>query len=278
MSSFGIVCITSENVNSPWVLFEAGALAKSLDTSKVIPLLFDLEFSDISGPLAQFQAKKLVRQGVWEVVQSIQMSSDKRIGDDVVRKLFDALWPQLEQQLGQVPGRPAEERAARPQQEVLEELVASVRSVDARVRESAEMLGSMPPSRKYRRSSRFHPMMLRELSHEAMDGPEDPLGLLLLAGFVRDDLPLIYDLSLDVYRVVTAKRRNRYEVESALQRLQRALELFRRGPIPMEEFGIGGDPRMIEVVFHELDRLMDRLMSAHASASWKGNTEDDPSP
>ena len=32
-STFGVVCVTSENVNSPWVLFEAGALAKSLESS-----------------------------------------------------------------------------------------------------------------------------------------------------------------------------------------------------------------------------------------------------
>lgn len=45
-SNFGIVCVTSENVSSPWILFEAGALTKSLETSRVIPLLLDLEFSD----------------------------------------------------------------------------------------------------------------------------------------------------------------------------------------------------------------------------------------
>jgi TIR domain len=58
-SNFGIICVTPENLNSPWVLFEAGALAKAMQGAKVIPLLFNLEFSDISGPLAQFQAKKM---------------------------------------------------------------------------------------------------------------------------------------------------------------------------------------------------------------------------
>jgi len=66
-SNFGIICVTPENLNSPWVLFEAGALAKTMQGSKVIPLLFNLEFSDISGPLAQFQAKKFDREGLAEV-------------------------------------------------------------------------------------------------------------------------------------------------------------------------------------------------------------------
>jgi hypothetical protein len=59
-SNFGIICLTKENIGSPWVLFEAGSLAKSLQDSTVVPLLLDLDFTEISGPLAQFQAKKLM--------------------------------------------------------------------------------------------------------------------------------------------------------------------------------------------------------------------------
>jgi hypothetical protein len=67
-SSFGIICVTRENVQTPWVLFEAGALAKSLEGARVIPLLLDLDFRDITGPLAQFQAKKVEKPGVEEVI------------------------------------------------------------------------------------------------------------------------------------------------------------------------------------------------------------------
>ena len=69
-SNFGIICVTPENVGAPWVLFEAGALAKSMQGGRVIPLLFNLEHSDITGPLAQFQAKKVASSGLSEVVQS----------------------------------------------------------------------------------------------------------------------------------------------------------------------------------------------------------------
>ncbi|RWR47594.1 toll/interleukin-1 receptor domain-containing protein [Sinirhodobacter ferrireducens] len=60
-ANFGIICITPENLNADWILFESGALSKSMQDARVIPLLFDLDFSDISGPLAQFQAKNLKR-------------------------------------------------------------------------------------------------------------------------------------------------------------------------------------------------------------------------
>lgn len=35
--NFGIIWVTPENLNSAWILFEAGALAKSLQGAKVIP-------------------------------------------------------------------------------------------------------------------------------------------------------------------------------------------------------------------------------------------------
>lgn len=69
--------MTPESVCSPWILFEAGALAKSMQGAKVIPLLFNLEFSDITGPLAQFQAKKVERGGLGEVIQAINHATDQ---------------------------------------------------------------------------------------------------------------------------------------------------------------------------------------------------------
>ena len=66
--NFGIICITKENLNAPWILFESGALAKSMQDGRVIPLLLDLELKDLSGPLAQFQAKKCDQVGIKELM------------------------------------------------------------------------------------------------------------------------------------------------------------------------------------------------------------------
>src|SRR5688500_18487578 len=52
----GIICLTAQNLEAPWLMFEAGALAKSLDKSRVVPLVFGAELSDLRGPLPQFQA------------------------------------------------------------------------------------------------------------------------------------------------------------------------------------------------------------------------------
>lgn len=40
--NFGLVCLTSENVISPWIHFEAGAISKVIENSRVVPVLFRL--------------------------------------------------------------------------------------------------------------------------------------------------------------------------------------------------------------------------------------------
>jgi hypothetical protein len=48
-----------ENQVAPWILFEAGALAKTIESTFVVPYLIDLEPPNINrGPLKQFQAKR----------------------------------------------------------------------------------------------------------------------------------------------------------------------------------------------------------------------------
>ena len=43
-TSYGIICLTSDNLQSDWMHFEAGALAKSMkEDSKVCPYLFQVK-------------------------------------------------------------------------------------------------------------------------------------------------------------------------------------------------------------------------------------------
>jgi hypothetical protein len=54
-SKFGIVCLTAENLHSDWILFEAGALSKSIDGTRTCTFLVDIKHSDVEFALAQFQ-------------------------------------------------------------------------------------------------------------------------------------------------------------------------------------------------------------------------------
>lgn len=236
-SNFGIVCITSENVNSPWVLFEAGALTKSLDDSKVIPLLLDLEFSDISGPLAQFQAKKISRAGMQEIISSIQKSADAPIPEGRLNRLFEALWPDLEKSLARVPKEPPTERHVRPQHEVMEELVASVRSLDGRVRESSAMSAQFrtTPIRSRRRIL----VDLRLLEENTDIQRNDPLTLLVLASNIREEIPWLHELTMETYRTVRAGSVK--DADSALSVLDRVLAMAIDEPNTLEIIGYEED-------------------------------------
>jgi len=254
-SNFGIICVTSENITSPWVLFEAGALTKSLETSRVIPLLLDLEFSDVSGPLAQFQAKKLSRTGVGEVIQSIQKAAaDEAIPKDRAKQLFDALWSEFENKLSDIPDDAPAERHMRPQHEILEELVSSVRALDSRMREVEEIAAGGSRRTKYlHRFERMHPMMLREMSHLMGEKSGDPVGILIFASMFKNDFPWLYEIGAEAYR---AAKSGRPDSPQLLNSFRRASKFLLHGKFP-EEFGF--DPMMLDMMMHEMERYSSRL-------------------
>jgi hypothetical protein len=57
-TDFGILCLTRENLQERWILFEAGALAKRVgEDARVVPYLIDdLRPEDLKPPLGLFQA------------------------------------------------------------------------------------------------------------------------------------------------------------------------------------------------------------------------------
>jgi len=195
-TKFGICCITRENVAAPWVLFEAGALAKSMQEGRVVPLLLDVDVKDIDGPLAQFQAKKADKLGLEGVIRSINQYSDTKLSDARLDPLFETLWPALETKLAEIPKSAPIAKHNRPQAEVLEELVTNIRGLDSRFRDT------VGPSSRWRRRKfgGYHPMMVDEVFHHLPLGRRDPLRLLIFASLLRDDFPWIYELGVDAYR------------------------------------------------------------------------------
>lgn len=229
--NFGVICITRENLSSAWILFEAGALAKSMQDGRVIPLLLDLDFKEISGPLAQFQAKKADNTGIKELIVSLNKAASAPVPEAQLNKLFPALWGDLERQMASIPKNSSPQKHSRPQGEILEELVSSVRSVEMRVR---DVMDDDPMLRK-RRRFRFHPAMIHELSHRLGKGPRDPIQILFLASFLRDDAPWLYELALEAYRAVRSG--HRAEGQNAIQSFVGALDMLFSGPFS-EELGV----------------------------------------
>ena len=101
-SAFGIICVTPENQTAPWLLFEAGALAKHAKLAKVVPYLHGgLEFAHLaSSPLSAFHgAKQSDPEGTFSVVKSLNNELIIPLPDDALREAFDVWWPKLLDQL-----------------------------------------------------------------------------------------------------------------------------------------------------------------------------------
>ncbi|MGC1852587.1 MAG: TIR domain-containing protein [Solirubrobacterales bacterium] len=133
-TDFGLICVTKENQVEQWLNFEAGALAKSVDSSRVVPLAIDLAPADIANPLGQFQAMRLNQEEIGEVLVSMNEASMSPITDENLRKAVDKWWPDLEEELDQIFNRSYEDdglepRPGRSDRELLEELLDSVRGM-----------------------------------------------------------------------------------------------------------------------------------------------------
>ena len=134
-SNIGIVCLTRDNTEKPWILFEAGALSKSIQQSHVCTLLFDLEPTDIKGPLTSFQATKFSKDDFKKLVLTINSSAgDLRLDATVMDTVFEMWWPKLEAQVaGILKSHGMESKPAkRSERDILEELLELSRMNAAR--------------------------------------------------------------------------------------------------------------------------------------------------
>lgn len=267
-SNFGIICVTPENLASPWVLFEAGALAKSMQGTKVIPLLFNLEFSDISGPLAQFQAKKFERSGLAEVIHSLNQSPEQAVPEDRAKQLFGALWPELEKQLKEIPAQAPTERHMRPQYEILEELVTGFRGLDVRFRELERMVSERGPRSRRKRLRHFHPMMFEEMTHMVSEEGDDPISLLMFGALLRDDFPWLYEIIMEAYREV--RDGDLRAAHRAIERLRGVAKMMRRGPF-LEEFA--GASEEAHMMMMELPMMLDHFLHRFEARRTRGTGE-----
>jgi len=100
---FGIICLTPDNVTAPWILFEAGALSKTLKHSHVCPYLLGLVPTDLTGPLAQFQAARAVKADTKRLLRTINRAlGDDALPEEKLNKAFEMLWPGLERELDSI--------------------------------------------------------------------------------------------------------------------------------------------------------------------------------
>lgn len=136
-TTVGVICLTQENKNRPWILFEAGALAKGLSTARVCTFLIDLDPKDIEDPLAQFNHTFPSKESVFGLVRTLNGTLGSAALDSrILEQVFETYWPQFEDRFKQImattestgPSKP------RPKEDVLGEILENTRMLSSRIR------------------------------------------------------------------------------------------------------------------------------------------------
>ncbi len=133
-TTFGLLCVTRESVNAPWLNFEAGALSKSMGQARVVPLLFRMRKSEIKGPLVQFNMRGFEKQELKSVIETINNAcADDKLDQERLNEAFDIWWPKLESKISPLTDRleaavNLAPKASEANAQVLEEILDLVRS------------------------------------------------------------------------------------------------------------------------------------------------------
>jgi bifunctional DNA-binding transcriptional regulator/antitoxin component of YhaV-PrlF toxin-antitoxin module len=98
-TTLGIFCLTPESQTSPWMLFEAGAIAKSRQ-SRAYVYLFGMKKSELISPWNQFQSSESTKEDTRRLIHSL----NKQLGPDTLAetlldKVFIRGWDELESKL-----------------------------------------------------------------------------------------------------------------------------------------------------------------------------------
>jgi hypothetical protein len=132
----GIFCLTNDNLTSPWLNFEAGAISKAGgDRTYVCTYLFEINSTDVIEPLAQFQHTLANKEETRSLIKTLNRALQDNglqgfLEERTLDEIFETFWPQLEESLKGIltayknsePQSPK-----RSERDILEEILSLVR-------------------------------------------------------------------------------------------------------------------------------------------------------
>jgi hypothetical protein len=104
-ANYGILCLTRENLNRPWIFFEAGAISKVVGEAHVCPYLHEVEVSLLQqSPLGQFQAVRVDKEGTLELVHALHsLLYPPLYNPSTLNDIFEVMWKNFDQCLSAIP-------------------------------------------------------------------------------------------------------------------------------------------------------------------------------
>lgn len=99
-ANIGIVFLTEENKEKPWIMFESGVLIGVVKKGRLFPLLVDKQVGTLEGLLSGIQHTELKKEDIRKLVCDInnifgEENLDKLASLDL-QKIFDHYWPDFQ--------------------------------------------------------------------------------------------------------------------------------------------------------------------------------------
>jgi len=251
-----VVCIfTERSLERPWILYEAGVARGTLQTP-VLGLALGVTLTKVgTGPFYHFQNSDDSEESLTKLVLQLasrvpSLEPDAEVVLAQVRTFKATEHKLLEKmaETGTVEEQPPQENLIA---KFLEEMKGMVRELPSRV---TERMGDRGDPIRRRRLRRFDPMMFNEIMHMGVE-PDDPIGILLLASLVRDDLPWFYEIAVEAYHAIRVGDHSAAERE--LHRIERMSEMMVRGPFS-DLLGLGD--KETHMLLGEMPHMMHHLI------------------
>lgn len=267
-STFGILCVTKENLTAPWLTFEAGALSKTMDKSFVSPFLFNIKRSEVDGPILQFQSTIFEKEDIKKLLKTLNKAcGEEKLTDERLDKAFDVWYPTLEEELNKIQepetiSESTENNNESPSNEILEEILELsrlnqklLRSPDGRYAKEIEQMSMMLMDLRERfsdreehfirkRSRKNHPMFIEELLHVSSRFEKNFTGLQIALSLFRNDYPWLYDAGLDLVRTLRSKAPKK-EKDEAVDVYMELVEFTFEHPVMREMYGMDKELHMM---------------------------------
>lgn len=99
----GIVCLTKDNTEKPWILYEAGALSNRLGTARVCPILFGVTKTEVTGPLSHKQMTVFSKEDITKLMKSInKLFENQAISESLLEEMVDSFFPKFQEEVNEI--------------------------------------------------------------------------------------------------------------------------------------------------------------------------------
>ncbi|MFW2605920.1 TIR domain-containing protein [Aliarcobacter butzleri] len=289
-STFGILCVTKENIQTPWLNFEAGALSKSMDKSYVSPFLFDIKRSEVNGPILQFQSTIFDKEDIKKLIITLNKAcGEGLLTDERISKTFEVWYPSLENQLNDILNKLTKKHETEKSKEVkipneknninsdyiLEEVLnisrinqKLLRTPDKfvetnlnEIKENIELIkNNLQRNSKENqiiRRNKFHPLFLEELLHMNTKFENSLMGIQITLSLFKNDYPWLYDSGIEITNKIKSNI-SKKEKEELVENFYYLMEFTFEHPVMREMYG-NRDKELL-MMGREIPRILRRSL------------------